>query len=486
MRLSLPRTIQGKFTLYLSTLVVVITTGSSFWAISREKGLMEKAIVREGSAIVESLAISCTNTMLYEDVGLVDESGLLDHYIADLMKRKDFPLRYAMILDPRGEVITHSTTAEVGNLFDDPLTRQALAAKETLLQRPSAQLLDIAAPLAISTKRWGTLRIGISLEASQNEINRLIWRYALYTVGFILLVIALIGVLFGLITRPLKSLSQEMDLLTLQKEHPAPAETRRDEIGLLQQRFYRMVKAIKADKEERERTQRALCMTEKMVAIGKLTSGLAHEINNPLGGILNCIYHFKKGGQSAEQRGEYLDLMEEGVRRIQRRVTNLLEYARNPGLEMSMTDFRSLLERTLALLDYQIQNHRIRVALTIPETLPPVMIDKDQVGQVLVNLLLNAVQAMPEGGILGIGVRICDGQLVVDISDTGEGIPEESLPKVFDPFFTTKADGQGTGLGLWLSQRIIEQHGGTIAIANREKGGAAVHMAIPLRPKGAV
>lgn len=486
MRFHLPRTIQGKFTLYLSTLVIVIMSGLSFWTISREKGLMENAIVREGTAIVESLAISCTNTMLYEDVGLVDESGLLDNYISDLMKREDFPILYAMILDPRGEVIAHSTNAEVGNLHDDPHTRLALAAKETLLQRPSHDLLDISAPLAISTKRWGTLRIGISLEELHAEINRLIGRYLLYTVGFILLVIALIGVLFGLITRPLKSLSQEMDRPALQNDLAAPPETRRDEIGILQQSFYRMLKAIKADKEERERTQRALCLTEKMVAIGKLTSGLAHEINNPLGGILNCIYHFKKGGQSAEQRGEYLDLMEEGVRRIQRRVTNLLEYARNPSLEMSMTDFRLLMERTLALLDYQIRNSRIRVALAIPERLPPVMIDKDQMGQVLVNLLLNAVQAMPEGGLLGIGARICDEQLVVDISDTGEGIPEENLPKVFDPFFTTKADGQGTGLGLWLSQRIIEQHGGTIVMANAEQGGAAVGITIPLRAKGAL
>ncbi|MEW6334227.1 MAG: ATP-binding protein [Thermodesulfobacteriota bacterium] len=482
----LPRTIQGKFTLYLSTLVIVIMSGLSYWTITREKGLMENAIVREGTAIVESLAISCTNTMLYEDVGLVDESGLLDNYISDLMKRRDIPIRYAMILDPRGEVITHSTTVEIGNLYDDSYTLRALSAKETLLQRPSSSLLDISAPLAISTKRWGTLRIGISLEESRNEITRLIWRYVFYTVGFILIVIAAIGVLFGLITRPLKSLSLEMDLQMLQNDPPAPSETRQDEIGTLQHSFYRMLQGIKADKEERERAQKALFMTEKMVAIGKLTSGLAHEINNPLGGILNCVYHFKKGGQSAQQRREYLDLMEEGVRRIQRRVTNLLEYARNPSLEMSMIDLRSLLERTLALLDYQIRNNRIRVALRIPEGLPPVPMDKDQVGQVLVNLLLNAIQAMPEEGLLGIDARISDGQMVIGISNTGAEIPEENLPKVFDPFFTTKSDGEGTGLGLWLSQRIIEQHGGTIRIANLKNEGVLVTIAVPMRAKGAL
>ncbi|MHB9096351.1 MAG: hypothetical protein ACYC5X_00840, partial [Syntrophales bacterium] len=186
--LNLPRTIQGKFTLYLSTLVVVIMSGLAFRTISREKELMENAIVREGTALVESLAISCTNTMLYEEVGLVDESGLLDNYISDLMKRRDLPIRYAMILDPWGEAIAHGSPTEVGKIYGDSYTRQALSAKVTLLQRPSPELLDISAPLAISSKRWGTLRIGISLEESRDEISRLIWRYVLYTTGFIVLV----------------------------------------------------------------------------------------------------------------------------------------------------------------------------------------------------------------------------------------------------------------------------------------------------------
>lgn len=482
----MPRTIKGKFTLCLSVLIVVIMTGLSLGAISREKRLMEDAIVREGVALIESLAISCTNTMLYEEVGLVDESGLLDNYISDLMKRRGLPLRYAMILDPGGEAIAHGSPTEVGKIYSDSYTRQALSTKATLLQRPSPALLDISTPLAISSKRWGTLRIGISLENMRNEISALAWKYAFYTAGLIVIAIAINGFLFGLITRPLKSLSEEMDAMTFKEDAQTPSLTRRDEIGSLYRSFYRMLKRIRSDEEERVQTQRALFLTEKMVAIGKLTAGVAHEINNPLGGILNCIYHFKKGGQSAEQRQEYLDLMEDGVRRIQRRVTNLLEYARNPSLERSATDFRTLVEKTLSLLDYQIQQNGISVEWKIPEVLPPVEIDKDQMGQVLLNIFLNAVQAMPDGGILGIRVQMPAEQLVVEVSDTGEGIQEELLPKVFDPFFTTKPEGKGTGLGLWLSQKIIEQHGGTIHIAGREKKGAAVRIVIPLTSKGVI
>ncbi len=478
------RTIQGKFTLYLSTFVIVIMSGLSFWTISREKELMESAIIHEGIALVESLAISCTNTMLYEEVGLVDESGLLDNYISDLMKKNDLDIRYAMILSPQGEVIAHGSRAEVGNIYRDSVTQRALSAKDTLRQYPSPDLLDIATPLAIASKRWGTLRIGISLESLRNEISLLVWRYVLFTVLFIIAAIAVNGILFGLITKPLKSLAEEMDSMRFQEDVSVLSVNRRDEIAILQQSFYRMVKNLKADEEERERTRKNLFFTEKMAAIGKLTAGLAHEINNPLGGILNCIYHFKKGGQSAEQRQEYLDLMEDGVRRIQRRVTNLLEYARNPSLEKSATDFRALIARTLALLDYQIKKNRISVEEEFPEMLPPAEIDKDQMGQVLLNILLNAIQAMPDGGVLRINAQTSAEQLVVTISDTGEGIPAEILSKVFDPFFTTKKEGQGTGLGLWLSQKIIEQHGGTIHMTSREKQGATVEIIIPLSAKG--
>ena len=474
------RALQGRFTLYLSILIVVMMSGLSYWTISREKGLMEKAIIREGKALVESLAISCTNTMLYEEIGLVEEGGLLDNYINDLVQRKDLPIVYAMILDPKGKVVAHNTLREVGTVYQDDFTTKALASRGTLLQYPSSAILDISSPLAISTRRWGTLRIGVSTETVKKEISERIMKFSLYTTGFILLAIAIIAFLFGFITNPIKSLSKEMDATTITDNLPLLPLVRQDEIGILQKSFYRMLKRIKEDEKERERTQRNLLLTEKMVAIGKLTSGVAHEINNPLGGILNCIYHFKKGGQSVEKQREYLDLMEDGIKRIQKTVTNLLEYARNPRLERSEADFGPLIEKSLSLLDYQIRKSRIKIVREIPLSLPRIEVDTGQMGQVLINIFLNAIQAMEDGGTLKITVRTLDERLFVNISDTGKGIPGEIMPKVFDPFFTTKGEGQGTGLGLWLSQGIIERHGGTIQIKSRENEGTTVIIDLPL------
>jgi len=477
------RTLQGKFTLFLSILIIATMSALAFWNISREKRLLQDAIAREGKALVESLAISCTNTMLYEEIGLVEEGGLLDNYISDLMQRRDLNIIYTMILDPKGKVIVHNAMVEVGNLYQDEITQRVLDSWNTLLQYPSDNVLDISTPLAISTKRWGTLRIGVSLESLKKEASSMALKYLLYTGCFILIATGVIAFLFGFITRPLKSLAIEMDETEPGVDPSSFSVTGQDEIGILRISYYRLLKRIKDDEKERERTQRNLFLTEKMVAIGKLTSGVAHEINNPLGGLLNCIYHFKRGDLPSERQKEYFQLMEDGIKRIQKTVTNLLEYAHTPNLERFPTDFNFIIEKSLSLLDYQIRKKQIEVVKEISDKLPSIEVDRNQMSQVFVNIFLNSIQAMEGGGALKIGAVISEGRLVVKISDTGKGIPEDTLTKVFDPFFTTKGENKGTGLGLWITQGIVERHGGTIQLSSQEGKGTTVEIQFPIYSK---
>jgi signal transduction histidine kinase len=224
-------------------------------------------------------------------------------------------------------------------------------------------------------------------------------------------------------------------------------------------------------------------MTEKMAAIGKLTAGVAHEINNPLGGALNCIYHFRKGTLAPERQTEYLQLMEDGIKRIQKTVTNLLEYARTPKLERTAADLNAIIDKSISLLDYQLRKNQIHVVREISDKLPSIEVDRNQMAQVFVNVFLNSIQAMGEGGTLKIGIGIPDERLILTISDTGKGIPQDILPRVFDPFFTTKGEGKGTGLGLWITQGIVERHGGTIRITSQEEMGTTVEVQLPLPKK---
>jgi signal transduction histidine kinase len=421
--------------------------------------------------------------MLYEEIGLVEEGGLLDNYISDLMQRRDLNIHYAMVLDPKGKIIAHNSLIEVGNVYQDEMTKQALSSWNTVLQYSTDNILDISTPLAISTKRWGTLRIGISLQNLRKEVSSMAWNYVLYTSLFILIATGVIAFLFGLVTKPLKSLANEMDETEPGADPPSFLVIREDETGILQRSFYRLLKRIKDDEKERERTQRNLLLTEKMVAIGKLTSWVAHEINNPLGGLLNCIYHFKKGDLPPERRKEYLQLMEEGVKRIQKTVTNLLEYARTPHLERTKTDLHVIIEKSLSLLEHLMQKKQIEVVKEISDQLPPVEVDRNQMSQVFVNIFLNSIQAMEDGGTLKIGTAALDGRLVVTVSDTGKGIPAKILPKVFDPFVTTQGEGRGTGLGLWITQGIIERHGGSIQLSSQEGQGTTVEIRLPCSSK---
>ncbi len=205
-------------------------------------------------------------------------------------------------------------------------------------------------------------------------------------------------------------------------EPPPSSSGDHDEISILRRSFYRLLRRIKEFEAERERTQRNLLLTEKMVAIGKLTAGVAHEINNPLVGLLNCIYHFRRGGLSPERQKEYLQLMEDGIKRIQKTVSNLLEYAHNPKLEKKDNDLRQVIESSLSLLDYQIRKNRIKIIKEIPDELPPIKIDGNQISQVFVNIFLNSIQAMEEEGILIINTKTSKDKILIKISDNGKGI----------------------------------------------------------------
>lgn len=474
------QTLQGRFTLYLAILIILSTFIFALWNISREKKLLKDAIINEAKVLVESLAISCTNTMLYEEIGLVDEGGLLDNYISDLMQRKDLNILYAMILDPKGKIIAHNSLKEVGRTFNDDYTRRILSSYETSVQYISNEILDISTPLSISTKRWGTLRIGISLKGLKKEVSLLTKKYIFYTSLFILFAIIFIAFLFRQITKPLKSLASEMDEANLDRIYYSFSPSRKDEIGILQKSFYNLLRRIKEYEKEKEKTQRNLIFTEKMAAIGKLTSGVAHEINNPLGGLLNCVYHFKRGDLSAERQREYLQLMEEGIKRIQKTVTNLLEYAHTPYIEKTPIDLNSIIDKSLSLLEHEIIKNRIEVVKEVSENLPIIELDKNQISQVFLNLFLNSIQAMENGGILRIKMNYSNGYIIITISDTGKGIPEDIISKVFDPFFTTKGRDKGTGLGLWITQTIIDRHGGTIQLSSQEGKGTTVEIRFPI------
>jgi len=241
-------------------------------------------------------------------------------------------------------------------------------------------------------------------------------------------------------------------------------------------------------------THAKLLHHDKMSSLGKLSASVVHEINNPIAGILNLSMLMKRiigetplGPKEIEQFGFYLNLMETETRRISRIVSNLLAFSRQSRMEMKRLNLNRLIEQTLILNANLLKIANVRVETRLDPTLPEIVGSEDQLQQVFMNMVSNAAQAMEpkEGGRLLIESRACpaDGQILVQIKDTGVGIPQENLPKLFEPFFTTKKR-KGVGLGLSVAYGIIQEHGGSIGVQSTVGEGSIFIIKLSLRPPG--
>lgn len=233
------------------------------------------------------------------------------------------------------------------------------------------------------------------------------------------------------------------------------------------------------DITERKRMEERLILTEKLAAVGQLAAGLAHEINNPLSGILLMVNHLKKNNLPKEEKETYLEYIREGLLRIQRLLQDLLNFSRNREIKKQLVSINALLEETLELCSYLFDKNGISLVKELSSNLPPLFLDKDKMQQVFLNLILNAIQAMEnsEKKLLFVRTYLKDNKVFISIEDTGPGVPEEIRTRIFDPFFTTKPPGKGTGLGLTVSLAIVESHGGRIYL---EKGACGANFIVEL------
>lgn len=441
--------------------------------IRRESKILYGEVEREGRLLSETLAIPVINDLIYEKVGLVEEGGLIDNYITEIFRRKDIDLIYIAVLDEKGRVISHNDFREYGKVYKDPLTVNALKSDTTLVQkftdRKSGQdAYDFSTPLSIGKKRWGTLKFGVSLEKGRQEIKSMIKRIVLLTLivlflGFIIIVILsrrFIGPITQLARTMERAGSGMLDVKVDIKGH--------DELALLGQSFNHMIERIKEANLELKQTHEKLMQSEKLASIGILASGVAHEINNPLGGLFNCVQMLEQMGDSENFRKRYLELLKDGLNRIETTVGKLLWMSRTGMREPEVMDVKEALKDIYGFVEYRLTKNKIRYDERIEQGLS-LIIDPHDFQQILINLIINAIQSMKDGGVLSIEGFREDSDTVIRVCDTGEGIEDEVIGKIFDPFFTTKQPGEGTGLGLWLTYEIVRNYNGDIEVRS-EKG----------------
>lgn len=241
------------------------------------------------------------------------------------------------------------------------------------------------------------------------------------------------------------------------------------------------------DMTEERRLQREVIQQEKMAAIGILAGGVAHEINNPLGGILAFVQLMKRDVQGNSAFLEDLEEVEKAAIRCKKIVADLLDFSRvSKDRERRVVDVNVLLEKVFPFLQREIRSLNIELVFDGAANVPPIVGIPDRLQQVFLNLMTNACHAMPKGGKLCVrSSTAADNQVVeVRVSDTGVGIPPEIRERIFDPFFTTKEPGKGTGLGLSISYRIVKEHGGEILCEGLEGGGTEFIVNLPAARSG--
>jgi len=271
-----------------------------------------------------------------------------------------------------------------------------------------------------------------------------------------------------------------------------------DELGYLAAGFNKMtaeVAGVQAKIEEQvrrktaelEHIHRTLLSSEKMASVGKLAATVAHEINNPLFGILTYARLVERGVLKSDipnrdEMAEQLQTIERESKRCGELVKNLLTFSRQKPSERQPTDLNTIVGHAVLLVKHKLEMQNIELVERLADGLPPVDCDANQIQQVALVLMMNASEAMPSGGRLEVITELdgSSGEAALRVKDTGCGIPEDVLPRIFDPFFTTKEDQNRTGLGLAVAHSIVEQHGGEIKVDSAPGKGTEFRVALPL------
>jgi hypothetical protein len=253
---------------------------------------------------------------------------------------------------------------------------------------------------------------------------------------------------------------------------------RNDEIGDLGRNFNHMMQQLRESREEIERLHRTqMSRAEHLATLGELAAGLAHEIRNPLAGIAGVIEIISRDLPSTSPARAVVKDVRQEVAQINRILTDLLETARPHPPQICRSNINTTVEHAVMLARQQVISRPIKIVLQQAPDLPEVEHDSDQIHQVLLNLLLNAVQAMEGAGTVRVEIGSRDDFARVLVSDTGRGIPPQNLPNIFRPFYTTK--GNGTGLGLSLARRIVEEHHGLIEVSSVVVKGSKFEVVLP-------
>jgi two-component system, NtrC family, sensor histidine kinase HydH len=347
---------------------------------------------------------------------------------------------FVAFLDSNLNVVAHTDPGRIGQQEKEPLVLRAKGDRQLLSQiverGGGKRYLEVVKPVALDESNLGFLKIGLSLGSME-----VAWRNSLHAIVILGLGILAAGIL-GMAA-------------IFHNQHLHLQEVKALEIEVLHR--------------------------ERLSALGNLAATVAHEIRNPLNAISMGLQRLKVEFHPTDDQEDYsrlTELMLGEVHRLNSIVEQFLSLARPLEIKPEPLRVQDVLNEVATLVEGEAQQSKVRIRVVVSLTLPPLKADREYLRQTLLNLILNGLQAMPEGGTLTLAANKSNGNFLISVTDTGTGIAPENRTRIFEPYFTTKA--KGTGLGLAVSRRIVEAHGGTITAANESGGGCRFVISLPL------
>jgi signal transduction histidine kinase len=520
----------------MSGLIILTSAVLGGFLFNHMRVQMKRELLKRGEATVRQTANSC-------EYGVLTENSVeLIEILEGLTLQDDFV--YATVQDTVGDILAQHDAMDAEELvswfakkdFDSVSRGDTTAICYWTIPEQNIDIIDLAFPvrtksfeisledLGVTTvddnqeaslEKIGIVRIGLSLEQMYDRIYD-----AAKMTGVIIMLVALAVILLttlavNLIIKPVDKLIGATEQIARGDLSQLVDEGSVDEIGRLARAFNAMVKSLRESRDEielynrtlelkiadrtreLEEAQTQLVQSEKMSAIGQLAAGVAHELNNPMGGILGyaqfALEKLTKVSPENLTEGDlrsqtkYLRDIEQQARRCRAIVKNLLRFSRSSNItKWEDFDLNATLDDTISLIQHQLDLGNIEINRQFADDLPKLHGNASQLQQVFTNLMLNAQHAMPDGGLLTITTRFSpklgefSGCVEVIVQDTGIGIEEEHLGKIFEPFYTTKETGKGTGLGLSISYGIVKEHGGDITVSSEPGEGTRFSVIIPL------
>ena len=392
------------------------------------------------------------------------------------------------LLDADGRFLTHSDRSRIATLAErgwfDRVSR-------TRSPGATMEYLDGGRGMVGGFARvaCGGLTAGVQIPKSAAYLTSRQLLGDLLALSLVLLAAAALLSLFWShrLTRPIEKLSEATRMVGQGRFEIEIKNDSGDEIGALAGSFNRMASELKIREGALKELYGQLVQSEKMAAFGSLGAGLAHEVKNPLAGILGITQLSLRGLESGHLLEKNLKIIEKETKRCKTIIENLLKFARQEKVEFSEVDIPQVVADAFAIVDHQLGINSVRVEQEIEPGIPSCQGNANQLQQVLMNLMINSQQAMGgAAGLVKLSARKSGRGLVeLRVSDNGPGIPKEIQSKIFDPFFTTKLAGQGTGLGLSVTYGIVKDHGGDIRLESVPGEGATFIITLPARQEAA-